>query len=99
MDIGDIDTSLGVLLRLHALREGHGLRLHTSIGTESSNRIHPFCCRMDGRQGTIGIELELFDGYTATEASASRQFTRMVEEVMMPLVISNATMVRERSHV
>ena len=99
MDVGHIDAHLVVLLCLQALREGHGLGLHLTERVELSHGLHALIGRHDSGERAVGIVLELLYGHATAEATATRQFTRMIEEVGVALVVGYTAVVGERPRI
>ena len=99
MDVADIDSHLLVLLRLHPPREGHRLSLYATVGVEGGNGFHTLVCRHDGGEGTVGIVLEFLYCHATSEAAATGQLARVVEEIGMSLEVSHATVIGERSRI
>ena len=96
MDVGDIDTNLVVLFRLHTFRERHGLGLNLTEGVEGGDGLHALVGRHDGRERAVGIILKLLDSDATAKATALRQFSRMIEEVAMSVEVGNTTVVGKR---
>ena len=99
VNVRHVDAYLAVLLRLHTLRECHRFGFHLTIGVERGDGFYALVGRHDGWEAAVGIILELFDGYAASETTTIRQFARVVEEVGVAFIVGHATVVSERLRV
>ena len=97
MDVGNVDAHLVVLLSFDTLGEGHRLSFDLAEGVELGDGLHTLVGRQDGGERTIGIILELLDGYATAEATATRQLAGVVEEVGVSLVVGHTAMIGKRA--
>ena len=96
MNIAYVDADLVVLLGLDAFGEGHRLSLHLTERVELADGLYSLVGGQNRGERTVGIVLELLNGHTAAEATATRQFARVIEEIGVSFVVDNAAMVGER---
>ena len=95
MSRGDIHTRLFAPCGLDASRESHCLSLHTLVWIQRADRFYTLVGGLDGREGTIWIELEFFHSNTATETATTRELARVIEEVVVTLEALIAAVVSE----
>ena len=95
MSGGDVHPRLFAPCGLDTSRECHCFSLHTFVWIQRADRFYTLVGRLDGREGTIWIELEFFHSNTATETATTRELARVIEEVVVTLEALIATVVSE----
>ena len=66
---------------------------------ELTHWLHTLVGRHNRGEGSVGIILELLHSHTTSETTAIGQFSRMVEEIGMSLIVCHTAMVRKRLRV
>ena len=96
VDIADIYTNLVILFGLHTLRECHRLSLHLLIWIEGRNGFHALVGRQNRGEAAVSIVLEFLYGHATSKTATIGQFTCVIEEIGMSLIVGHATVVCKR---
>ena len=107
MNIGNVDTQAVLDLRtlivshlplfgLHTFGKGHCLSLYLTVGVEYSHGLHTLVGWHDGGEAAVGIILEFLDSHTTAKTATIWQFTGMIEEIAVSLIVGYTAMVSKR---
>src|SRR5205814_2254045 len=90
LDPADVHPAFAGRFRLDAALPGHRLRLLARVRVERAGLGCPGRGHVDGREGAVGVVVELLDRHRAGVAAATRQRAIVVEEVGATIEVDDA---------